>query len=279
MEVNLHPRINHIIDTYLSKVNQVKPGLIKGFYLYGSIALGDYSLELSDIDFITVTDERLHEEDLVILEGIHQEIERTHKKPNMNGIYLTWSELGKLSDSIQPFPYYMDGVMHRAGYFELNLVTWYELKHHGIRFVGPEIEQLDLNVDMELFYANMHENLNAYWAGWIDRASRVLSPYSYSAYFRRQDMEWGVLGITRLFYTFRERKITSKRLAGEYALTVVPERWHKIIQESINVRRGVRRSLYVSRMKRKSDALGYMRYILEQCNQTIHKQQEEDTRK
>ena len=133
LQSDLSPPIEEIISLYINSVNRYLPHLLEGFYLYGSIALGDYSLELSDIDFIAITKERLQESEIAVLAQVHCEIEFKYKKPNLNGIYLTWSDLGRLPEDTQPFPYYCDGVMHSSGYFELNLVTWYELKHHGIR--------------------------------------------------------------------------------------------------------------------------------------------------
>ncbi|WP_052675854.1 aminoglycoside adenylyltransferase domain-containing protein [Paenibacillus sp. IHBB 10380] len=68
------------------------------------------------------------------------------------------------------------------------------------------------------------------------------------------------------FVVHQEHDITNKARAGEYALKVVPKHWHKIIQESINVRQGVTKSLYRSKIKRKQEAITYMNYIMEQCN-------------
>lgn len=264
MKGRLDSSVQAIISRYLDEVRQTKPGLLEGFYIYGSIALGDYSLELSDIDFVAVTRERLSKPDLAVLERIHRNVERSRKKPNMNGIYVTWDDLGKLPDEIPPYPYYKDGQMHEAGYFELNLVTWYELKSCGITVVGPEAAELDYDVDWNGLITRMHDNLNTYWRSWM-RKARGLSAYSIGLYFRRNDIEWGVLGITRLYYTFRENKITTKVGAGRYVLGVVPEQWHAIIREAIHARLGIA-SEYRSRTKRKSDTIAYMQYIMEECN-------------
>ncbi|EFM10641.1 conserved hypothetical protein [Paenibacillus curdlanolyticus YK9] len=270
LQSNINSTIDQIISLYLNSVNRSFPHLLEGFYLYGSIALGDYSLELSDIDFIAVTKERLHDAEVAILNQVHREIESKYKKPNLNGIYLTWSDLGKLPENTQPFPYFCDGVMHRSGYFELNLVPWYELKVHGIRIIGPDISTLEIEVDFEQLLSSMHQNLNEYWKNWIRKSSKRFSLASLALYFRRADIEWGVLGITRLYYTFREQQITSKAGAGEYALKVVPARWHRVIQECIHTRRGEAKSLYVSKIQRKKDALGYMNYMMSESNKIFN---------
>ncbi|MCR8656637.1 aminoglycoside adenylyltransferase domain-containing protein [Paenibacillus endoradicis] len=266
MSPNLHPRIIEIIDLYLHEIQQLNFNLINGFYIYGSISMGDYSLELSDIDFIAISDERLSKSDIERCNQIHRKIESKYKKPNLNGIYITWNDLGKLPEEVEPFPYYSDGHMHECGYFEMNLVTWYELKHFGINVIGPATKELDFSVDWELLITKMHENLNTYWNNWIKKSSDWRSLYSYLLYFRVSEIEWGVLGITRLYYTFREQKITTKVRAGEYALNVVPIQFHKIINESIHTRRSISKSLYRSNIRRKHEAINYMNYIMNEIN-------------
>ncbi|WP_442600717.1 aminoglycoside adenylyltransferase domain-containing protein [Paenibacillus sp. KN14-4R] len=266
MKPKFPSQVDEILDLYIKNVNSLKPNLLEGFYLYGSIVSEDFSLELSDIDFIAITKERLSEAEIKMLHQVHRKVELKYKKPNLNGIYITWDDLGKLQSEIQPFPYFLEGKMYKSGYFELNLVTWYEFKNKGIKIMGPEISDLNIEVDFELLISRMHQNLNSYWSNWIIRSSKLLSLVSLALYFRRNDMEWGVLGITRLFYTFREHKITTKVGAGKYALEVVPVQWHKIIQECINTRSGMTKSLYQSRITRKSDAINYMKYIMKESN-------------
>ncbi|MEH7087382.1 aminoglycoside adenylyltransferase domain-containing protein [Neobacillus drentensis] len=264
IRVNLHPRIQAILNEYITRMQQVLP--LQGLYIYGSIALGDYSLELSDIDFIAVTEARLNSDCIHHVEQVHRLIEKKYPKPNLNGIYVTGGDLGKLQDEIFPFPSYSDGKFTPAGYFECNMVTWYELKESGITILGPDARDLAYTVDWNQLISLMHENLNTYWQRWIVQSEKRLSLKSAALYLLSSEVEWGVLGITRLFYTFREHQITSKVRAGEYALQIVPERWHKILQEARRVRKGAKKSLYSSKWQRRSDTLDYMRYILQQAN-------------
>jgi Domain of unknown function (DUF4111) len=262
---SIHPGINQIITEYLNLVDEYNPELLEGFYIYGSVALGDYSLKLSDIDFIAVSKNRLTKEDISKLEGIHQMIRKAYPKPSLEGIYVTWDDLGKLND-IEPYPYYHEGKMHESGLFECNPVTRHELITCGIAIQGPEVSELDITQDWDQLIQLMNTNLNTYWLNWIKLSSKRISMNSVSLLCSKAAVEWGVLGITRLYYTFHENQITSKARAGEYALRVVPERWHRVIQESINYRRGISKSLYRSVWKRRADTLAYMNYILNECN-------------
>jgi hypothetical protein len=105
----------------------------------------------------------------------------------------------------------------------------------------------------------MKENMQTYWKKWIDKTSRQLSFSNFTA-LSAQRIEWGVLGITRQYYTFHKNNITSKTVAGIWALDNVPEKFHKILKEAVNIRNG-KKSLYSSKFKRRRDAIEYMTYI------------------
>ncbi|MBI1926586.1 DUF4111 domain-containing protein [Candidatus Poribacteria bacterium] len=79
-------------------------------------------------------------------------------------------------------------------------------------------------------------------------------------------IQWAVLGVLRQFYTFQENQITTKRKAGEYALSCVPTHWHRLIQEAINLRARSKKSLYRLRVIRTIDAVSFLRYIIRSCN-------------
>ncbi|MBW7476937.1 DUF4111 domain-containing protein [Paenibacillus oenotherae] len=258
------PCIRSIVNDYVEQVETALPGLLAGFYIYGSIALGDYSLSLSDIDFVAVIRSELNSGQLVLLAEVHRTVASKSRKPNMNGIYVTPQQLGKLPHEIAPYPYYCDNRLYASGYFECNLVTWAELKESGIGIIGPDPSLLEYEVDWNELLLRMRDNLNSYWHSWIQQSSRLWTAKGL-ALLGREAAEWGVLGISRLHYTFRENRITTKAGAGEYALLHVDPRWHSIIQEAIHYRRG-KPSIYHSIGRRRSDALAYMLYMIEECN-------------
>ncbi len=69
---------------------------------------------------------------------------------------------------------------------------------------------------------------------------------------------WGVLGVSRLHFTLATGAVASKSAAGEHALTVFEPRWHRIIKESLRIRRGEGRSLYGNPFARRRDALDFV---------------------
>ncbi|HET9906428.1 MAG TPA: aminoglycoside adenylyltransferase domain-containing protein, partial [Anaerolineales bacterium] len=214
----------------------------------------------SDIDFVTVLNRRLTPRDTGKLQSIHQELEKNFPQWKMLGSYIQPGDLGKLDGNIQPHPHYHDGVLHQDGHNELNAVTWWELKHHGIAVVGIEPQNLSFTLDWNVLITEMMENLNTYWAGWTSRPVRIVMLYS------DWGIQWAVTGILRQFYTFRENTITTKIRAAEYALGCLPKRWHPLIQEAINIRQKRSRSTYWFRIARTFEAVNFLRFIIQTCN-------------
>jgi hypothetical protein len=51
---------------------------------------------------------------------------------------------------------------------------------------------------------------------------------------------WIVLGVSRLHYTLATGEICSKEAAGLYARQTFLERWHRVVDESLRIRRADR---------------------------------------
>ncbi|MDZ4907347.1 aminoglycoside adenylyltransferase domain-containing protein, partial [Clostridium perfringens] len=126
-----------------------------------------------------------------------------------------------------------DGKFQGFKSFDRNSIDAYQLKKYGITIKGQVIRDFNYEVNFDILIDEMRNNLNTYWINWINDCRKLTSMKYIGLFVSLNMIEWGVLGISRLYYTFKERDITSKIGAGEYALQNVPERWHKIINESM----------------------------------------------
>ncbi len=79
-----------------------------------------------------------------------------------------------------------------------------------------------------------------------------------------QKVEWGVLGISRLYYTMHEGDIVSKYEAGKYALDRVPPDFEMILKEALRIRKGESKSYYKSPFRRRNDTIRFMTYMIRQ---------------
>ena len=248
------------MDDYSVFMQDDLPRFLTGLYIQGSIALGAFNPGQSDIDFIAVVSRRAEQDDIARLTVVHQKLATLYPTLPLEGSYLQPSDLGKLEDSIEPYPYIHDGVLNPSGYHDINRVTWWLLKNRGITLLGTDSHDLDYEVDWEALSADTLHNLNSYWARYSDDPRRMvwlLSDYG---------IQWTVLGVLRQYYTFKERSIISKIGAGDYALQHLPAEWQRLIQEAINIRRQGYDSLYPLGVLRALDAYRFLKWIIRECN-------------
>ncbi len=249
-----------LLDTYMGAMERELPGLLIGFYLHGSIALGAFNERSSDIDALAVVRRRCTTSDIDALKAIHQAIQKRYPRPFFEVIYLQASDLGKEENQIEPFPYAHEGGFDPSGHFEINSITWWLLKNRGITLRGTPAADLNFTVDWDRLIANMRINLNRYWARYTH------NPRYIAMLFSDYGIQWAVTGVLRQYYSFREGGITSKDGAGVYALDHVPEKWHRLIHEALNIRSGTHQALYRTPISRALDAFRFLSYIIESCN-------------
>lgn len=259
-------KVDEVLNAYFNMLEAKLPNFLEAYYIYGSISLGAFDYGFSDIDFIAVVNRRIDEEDLKSLKEIHKAIKKMFSKTDLMGLYVNPRDLQLHNRNEKSCPCFIDGAFKGLQKFEHNSIDAYQLKKYGITIKGQGIEFLNYSVDWDILITNMRANLNTYWVNWKNSCEKLPSVKHFGSFVSLRMLEWGVLGVTRLYYTFKEREITSKLGAGEYALKTVPHRWHRIIKEAMRLRKNHKNSYYKSIFKRRRDALDYMDYIIQSCN-------------
>ncbi len=260
MDTRIPTPILDLLSDYLNLLENELPGFVTGLYLHGSIALSAFNEDLSDIDFVGLLSRRASADDLDSLQIVHQTIATKYPRWPLEGSYLQWQELGELEESVLPAPVHHDGTLEPSGKFDVNSVTWWVLKHRGISLIGPQPQDLGIEVNWELLVTRMLENLNTYWADFTRNPRRI-------AWLLSDDgIQWTILGVLRQYYTFVEHDITSKAGAGEYARTHLPAKWHLLVREAIQIRQQIPSSRYQSKIARAAEAYNFLRYIIDYCN-------------
>lgn len=222
--------------TYLATADEAAPGLVEGFYVVGSYALGDWIEGTSDLDVIVVTAEPATEDDFALIEKMHTRLAGVDGLPHIDGPYLAWGDLLAEPATGLYRPWTLDGEPHHDGEcFEINPVTWYTLAHHGLRVRGPEAATLEIPTDTEARVRFVVDNLKSYWkdvAAQVAGACDRVEPPAFDAPM----FVWCALGALRLHCTAFTGDVVSKRAAGEYGLTVLPDSLHDIVRAALSMR-------------------------------------------
>ena len=257
MDPRLPTALIPMLEDYLSSIDQHLPHFLSAFYIVGSIALDEFNPHFSDVDFVAMIDHRASHPEMERLSQIHKDIERQYSRWKFSGMYLLKEEIGNYAGELEPRLGFHDGVLRLRPDFELNPVTWWILKNHGISVFGPFPHELPIIVDSKHLVSWTHENMKTYWKSWTRRPGRLI------VLFSDWGIQWAVLGILRQFYTIRENKITTKQRAGQYALSVIPERWHRLINEALRIRTKTTGAFYSWRLMRMADAVRFLDYIIQ----------------
>jgi hypothetical protein len=262
--------VDKVLKDYINLLNEHLPGTIEGLYIHGSIALDAYVEGSSDIDFITLTNRRLTVRDTEALSHIHRTIESKYNKPEMDGVYALREDMGKLyngSDEHIEYPYYNNGELGYGDYFNFNPITWWVLKNKGIKVLGPEIEDFQLDIQPLALTSYVLENMNTYWTNRVQMAEASFEQLIQLPTEQIDiEIEWTVLGLLRQFYTIKENDIVSKLDAGYYGITQLPMEWHNIIKEAMNIRKGEKEKVFNSERERLENAMRFSKYLINHCN-------------
>ena len=263
--------VETVLSEYITLFNNVLPDLIQGLYLHGSIALEAYENDSSDIDFITVLNRRLTEDELNLISLVHEKVKVQYPRPEMDGVYILIEDIGTLNSTIKDekklYTYYNNGELNTGEYFNFNPITWYLFQHNGVKVLGPEIASYDVVISSNQMVSYVHNNMNSYWFGrvqWMENSIDEVKTFPLDMI--DSEIEWSVLGVLRQYYTINEFDIVSKLGAGEYGLLHLPEKWHSIIKEAMNIRKGLNGRYFKSEEERVKCLLRFMRYMIEYCN-------------
>ncbi len=209
-----------------------------GIYLTGSLPLGDYCPNKSDIDFIVLCEALPGRSVAAQLKRIHRSIARKYPRALLSGSYLAADSIRTSSpEAIQALTWH-EGALRRQ-VLPMAQVSLFELKSNAITLFGPEAATLPASVSADDLISFLHDNINTYWTGWIAQHASPL---------RRQVLlwllprltEWAVLGVARQWCTLHMKKIISKTAAGRYCLDRVPEKFRPVIMQAIETRQDKR---------------------------------------
>jgi hypothetical protein len=258
---NLPASVEKVLHDYVSQLNSVYPNGVVGIYVTGSVALGDYYSNKSDIDFITVLKQAPATELLKRIKHVHQRIEQTHNSPKLNGYYVT---INGLNNKQASFPSFFKNRMYFERPFELDKVSLYEWRNYSYHVYGIPVAELQIEVELKDVITQLHQNINSYWTSWIRKHSALGYGHILLTLFPRLT-EWGVLGVARQLYTMETGKITSKLNAGTYYLEAIPANLRDIMSVAIETRR-INKTQVKPSFKRAKETLNCMQFILSEFN-------------
>ena len=249
--------VESVCTTFL---DAVPDGLVTGLYLHGGLAFGEWVEGKSDVDFTATLSREPEASDLDGLRGAHAAVgDEFGDSPLFDGVHVLASDLAHHPDACPDRPTVFLHEFSDAGRFTLSPVSWHELARHGVTVYGPPAESLGIWTDDAVLRAYTVDNLDTYWrrqaAGCAADLAAAATDFA---------CEWVVPGVARLHHLLVTGEQTAKSRAVRWGLGFYPERWHRVLRESLAIREGAFEPQYDDPADRAADVTAFASYVVQQ---------------
>jgi len=265
--------VDRIVAEFVEKLQDIKPDFVEGFYLTGSIPMNDFHPNKSDIDFLVFCKHQPDAKTVLQLQNIHKAIQSRYPLPRLSGSYFTYASIQTSDPETASILSYEKSMHYET--FAMAPITLSELKTHAITVIGTLANTLTINIKPDKLNDFLFKNINSYWVKWIKQHSSFYNRKIILLMFPRFT-EWAVLGVARQLCTLQTGKIVSKSEAGYYCLKHLPDEFHPIITEAIQIRNDKRIYPFVESyaispsFKRTSQTISCVTFIISTFNKTYN---------
>jgi predicted nucleotidyltransferase len=245
--------VGPVLDAYLGSLLKSEVP-VTGIYLYGSLCLGGFDADSSDIDLLVITPQVLSTPEIDRLRRLHATLDDAF--PLANRLEISYLPLPFATPEASPgvvYPVVRDGDFLVEGVGDVNAVTWWQIHHLGLTLLGPHPSSLALPASWDAVEAAMHHNLTTYWAARAAEPGRFLDEYW---------VQFAVTTLCRILTTLEEQRIETKDEAVQRWGLRLPPRWHQLLRETTRIRHAPDHpSLYSESGARAQDVLAFLEYV------------------
>jgi Aminoglycoside adenylyltransferase, C-terminal domain len=248
-----YPEINAVLQELLSGARRILGDQFVGMYLDGSLAIGDFEPDKSDLDFVVVTTSAVSSDSFEALKTMHDHIAAGASKwaGELEGSYISQRAL-RHDRRPAAHPYIDRGsvlvmVQHESGYWTIHR---HMLREHGVVLAGPLPQMLIEPVRPEELREAVRGILREWWMPML-----VDGPLLQNSFYRC----YAVLTMSRMLYTIHHGAIVTKPSAARWAQQALDKRWTPLIQHALAWSRTVPPDL--------QETLAYIRHTCEYSDQ------------
>lgn len=183
------------VDRFLGLMASEGGPKLRGLYLVGSVALGDFRPGRSNIDFVACLDGPLSGAETEALARVHAALARAGG-PHFDGFYLPIEALRHPPEPDAVVPFSVDGQL-RSGEpcHGVNPATWRCLARSSRPILGATPAALNIADDDATLHAYGLAHLEAHWRPWLVHHETALAGKAPDDACDAGALEWGVLGV------------------------------------------------------------------------------------
>ena len=226
MRPTSHPHVNAILATLLSEMQRILGDKLVGLYLYGSLVVGDFENESSDIDLLAATSVDIEDRDFDALKQMHDDFARHHQEweGRIEVQYLSVAALRIFKAQTHKMAVISPGepfhVIEAGKHYTPN---WYVVQEQGATLFGPSPRTLIDPISKEEFVDAIREHARQ-WRQWVQDTGKGAGSQAYA-----------ILTMCRALYTCTYGEQVSKKRAALWARHYLPE-WAPLIATALRWR-------------------------------------------
>lgn len=216
-----------VLDQAVDLFKEELGGNLVGIYLHGSLAMGCFNPDTSDIDLLLVVTDKLTSDHM---RRLAKKIIAFHDgMPNQQGLELSLVLESSLQELVYPPPFeFHYSAFHRekylnddnylcGGFQDADLAAHYTvIFHRGIALYGKPVREVFTSVDPQYYIqAILHD---------VEGAVQDISgsPMYYT------------LNLCRVLYYLKDGVVSSKKEGGEWGLRTLPSKYHPMIERALH---------------------------------------------
>lgn len=224
--------VNQVLEKMVAGIKDITGDNLVGIYLHGSLALGDFDPDNSDIDFMVVLREKLSDEQVERMGEMHQQLidsgEEWGKK--LEGSYVTMEQLKSEEPPFDSRPYLNEKTFYPAADYGYEWVLEkYAVREKGIGLYGPEPKEVIERVEVDDVLAAVRRIFQDNWEPMLLDPKKLESDW-YQPY--------AILTLCRIMYAVEKGKIGSKQEAAGWVIENFGDRWRDVVDLALKWKRG-----------------------------------------
>jgi hypothetical protein len=222
MPVTPYANINAILELLLSSIQGILGTRLVGLYLNGSLVIGDFDLDVSDIDLVAALSSDIDENEFEALQKKRTDFAQQHREwdNRIEVCYISVAALNTVRSRTSTIANISPGEpFHMRESSKEWLSDWYLVRERGVALFGPSPQAIIEPISKDEFIQTIKAHARA-WGEWVhDMHTRGGQAYA-------------ILTMCRALYTCRNGEQVSKKQAALWAKQELPD-WSQLIQNAL----------------------------------------------
>jgi hypothetical protein len=258
----LHPtlfgEVNGILTDFHSKVAESLGDRFQGMYVIGSLALGDFDPNHSDIDIVVVTDTVIGDDLFDRLQVMHADFAASDSPwaARVEAVYVTQNALRGNAPKSAQYPQVERGTaLFKAGLESGWIFQAYTLREYAVVVSGPDPRLLIDPIDRQAMQPAVAEMAGV----WLDQANN--DPEWLDWVRKRVWQAFVIQTLCRMLYSLATGDVASKPSAARWAQKEFGQPWATVIASSL-AKQYEQEEILQSEL---DDTVAFIQFTLERC--------------